>query len=153
MSDIGILHALQKGYVVIGVQFISSGPKDAEAPAGKVYYYKAEASLQWEAGNLAVVSTSTHKYPVVVYVKEVHEDPIGILDPNIPYSWAIDKVDTRMSDERMSAQRKIIHTLRTMNARRQAMQMVQEFKDRAAQLGASDELLQLETLSNPPIFN
>lgn len=150
--NLAILHSMQKGYVAIGVRFINKeyATQSGDDLGGKVYYYKAEESERWEAGNYAIVRATGKHHPQIVVVAEVHNDPLSILDPNIGYSWAICKVDESGSVARMESQLAMISKLRQLDARRQADQVVREFRERLGITDGSEALTQLEMLGAPP---
>ena len=151
--NLAILHSMQKSYVVIGARFFNKEATESKFDdlSSKLYYYKAEQAENWIVGSYAVVRVAGRKHPQLVLVEEVVEDPLSVLDPNIPYSWAISKVDEAISSARMASQTAMISKLRQLDARRQAESVVKEYRERLGIVDGSEALTQLEMLGAPPV--
>lgn len=141
--DYLLIHYHQKDYVVLGCVF-------PETP-NKIYFYKAEASDKWMVGDKAVVNV-INKGLAFVEVRQVHTNPMVVLEGARLYRWVVQKVDMSRMAGRESMQEKMVEHLRNAEAQAQTIKTVEHHKQMLAMLPNADELARaFEQLGGPMV--
>lgn len=108
--DFTLIHCNQTNYVALEVKFDGNKP----------YFYKAESSDNFRAGDHVVVMVDGSLK--IASVTAVHTNPIAHLESGRAYNWVVQKINMSKYAARSEMQNRMIEQLKVWEAQRRIME-------------------------------